>query len=57
MKNQALEDCIRALEKRFLSPKLKKRQKKASNRFSAPVSINEPQRIKDMKEGILSIYE
>ena len=57
MRNQALNDCIRALEKRFPSPKLKKRHKKATNRFSMPVSVNEPQRIKDMKEGILSIYE
>lgn len=57
MKNQALEDCIRALEKRFLSPKLKKRQKKAPNRFSVSVSVDEPQRIRDMKECILSIYD
>jgi len=57
MKNQALKDCILALEKLFPPPKLKKRQQKVTNRYSVPVSVDEPQRIRDIKEGILSIYE
>ena len=32
MKNQALEDCIRALKKRFPPPKFKNRKKKVMNR-------------------------